>query len=107
MNDTNKYKLINGNDCLKDIPNGAKIYNPDLSLLECDSGYIINENECIPHCYNTCETCFDYSEDPNQQKCLTCLEGYYLVGTPVENEMWAYLKTITSDALKELSCLVN
>lgn len=32
---------------------------------------------------------------------------YCLVGTPVENEMWEYLKTITSDALKELSCLVN
>ena len=42
--------------------------------------YRISEDgkDCIPHCYTTCETCSDYSEDENDQKCLTCNNSYYL-----------------------------
>ena len=79
MNSTHQYKFINGSNCLKEIPIGSKIYNSNLSLLVCDNGYILDNNDtCIPHCYNTCETCSDYSTNKNEQKCLTCIEGYYL-----------------------------
>ena len=73
----NKYKILNGTECLSDIPEGAEIYNSNLFLLSCKKGYILNENICVPHCYESCETCSDYSTDENDQKCLTCKNGYY------------------------------
>ena len=33
------YKLINGTDCLSEIPNGAEYYNENLKLLKCKEGY--------------------------------------------------------------------
>ena len=78
-NGNKKYKFINGTECLDQIPpEGAKIYNENLSLLVCDSGYILKDNTCITHCFNTCKTCYDYSENENEQKCKTCIDGYYL-----------------------------
>ena len=44
MNSTYQYKIINGTNCLKEIPTGAKIYNSNLSLLICDNGYILNND---------------------------------------------------------------
>ena len=64
MDNGKKYKFINGTECLSEIPTeGAKLYNENLSLLICDSGYILQDNTCKVHCFNTCETCFDYSEN--------------------------------------------
>ena len=86
MDDNKKYKFINGTECLSEIPlEGAKIYNENLSLLVCDSGYILQENTCIIHCFNTCKTCFEYSENENEQKCKTCIEGYYIVDNVANN----------------------
>ena len=86
MDDNKKYKFINGTECLSEIPlEGAKIYNENLSLLVCDSGYILKENTCIIHCFNTCKTCFEYSENENEQKCKTCIEGYYIVNNIANN----------------------
>ena len=80
MNSTHQYKLINGTNCLSEIPTGSKLYNFNHSLLICENGYILdNDNDmCIPHCYDTCETCSDFSTNTNDQKCLSCKEGYYL-----------------------------
>ena len=74
-----KYKFINGNNCLETIPNeGAILYNKNLSLLLCDKGSILQDDKCITHCFNTCVTCFDYSENENEQKYKACIDGYYL-----------------------------
>ena len=74
----NKYRFINGTKCLNTIPSNAKVNKSELYLLECDSGYILNGDTCVIHCYNTCETCYEYSENSKKQRCKTCKEGYYL-----------------------------
>ena len=68
------YKLIGSTECLSEIPNNAEEYNTNSHLLICKSGYILNENNCVPHCYTTCVTCSAYSENEEDQKCLTCKE---------------------------------
>ena len=78
MDSSKPYKLIGSNECLENIPSTAKEYNNKLYLLICKSGYILYENNCVPHCYPTCETCSDYSQNSEDQKCLTCNESYYL-----------------------------
>ena len=78
LEEDKKYKILNGTECLDEIPDGAEVYNQELYLLACQSGYILEENACVPHCYNTCDTCFDYSTDSTDQKCKTCIQGYYL-----------------------------
>ena len=78
LNIANRYKLINGTKCLNGIIEGSEIYNPDLYLLKCSSGYILNDNNCILKCYKTCEECTEFSSDENAQKCIKCKEGYIL-----------------------------
>ena len=79
MNSSNPYRLINSSECLSNIIEGSEIYNSKLYLLKCKNGYIFSDNICIPHCYETCNTCSEYSEDENSQKCLTCKNNnYYL-----------------------------
>lgn len=80
MNSSNPYKLINTTECISNVITGAEIYNSNLYLLTCKKGYILSNNICIPHCYSSCETCSDYSENEDEHKCLTCKEGYYLEG---------------------------
>ena len=75
------YKLINTSQCLSDIPDGAEIYNNKLNLLKCKSGYILKDENCVPNCYETCETCSEYSEENDNHKCLTCKENYILDNT--------------------------
>ena len=51
--------------------------------MECASGYQFDsvEKKCVPHCYNSCLKCTDYSEDSENHLCIECKEGYYLNGT--------------------------
>ena len=80
MNNEKPNKLINTTECLSDnqIPVGAEYYKENLKLLVCKSGYILNEGTCIPHCFENCETCTEYSTNEAEQHCITCIEGYYL-----------------------------
>ena len=73
-----KYKLINGTECLSSIPEGYEVYNENLGLLVCKSGYIFDNGNCVPHCYNTCGICTEYSTNENYQHCINCTEGYEL-----------------------------
>ena len=108
LDDDNKYKLINGTECLSEVINGSEIYNSELFLLICKSGYILKENNCIPHCFNDCELCTEYSTNISNQKCISCKEGYYLdqdsncmkiisttiiTNSPKINDESTYLKT--------------
>ena len=79
LNTTHKYKLINGTKCLEEIIENSEIYNSELYLLICKSGYILYDNKCVSHCYENCESCSDFSMDISNQKCKTCKEGYSLI----------------------------
>ena len=48
LNSTHKYKLINGTECINEIIEGSEIYNSELYLLICKSGYILDDNICVP-----------------------------------------------------------
>ena len=74
------YKLINAPNCFScaDIPEGSEIYNSKFYLLKCKSGYLLGNGTCIPHCHENCQTCSEYSEDINSQKCLTCKPNFIL-----------------------------
>ena len=39
----------------------------------------IKENQVPKQCHPSCTTCEDYSNDDNDQKCLTCREQYYFL----------------------------
>ena len=68
LDSTHKYKLINGTECLNEIIEGSEIYNSKLNLLVCKSGYILNDNKCIPHCYERCKLYYEFSMDTLNQK---------------------------------------
>ena len=85
--DTNKpNKLIDTQICLSDseIPEGAEYYKKNFKLLVCKSGYILDGNTCVPHCFEYCQTCTEYSTSETEQHCKTCKEGYYFEN---ENQM--------------------
>ena len=80
------YRIMNTDECLENKPNNTDFYNEKLYLLVCSNGYQLDteSNQCVPHCYTTCETCSDFSEDSTNQKCLTCKTGYNLNGETCE-----------------------
>ena len=77
---TAKYRLVNDNskECRSEIPEGAEEYNTHLNLLRCKSGYRLDGDNCVTHCYSLCNTCSEYSTDEQDQKCYTCIDGYIL-----------------------------
>ena len=82
MESPKKYRFIGGTNCLDESilsTEGVLEYNRDLFLLVCDNGYTLENDRCIPHCYKTCLRCSDYSEDKTNQKCKSCIKGYYLL----------------------------
>ena len=84
LENTKKYKIIDSTICLSqsEIPVEAEEYNPNFYLYKCKSGYQLGEDgkTCIPHCYPTCKTCSEYSEEEDAQKCVSCNDSYYLEG---------------------------
>ena len=73
------YKLINGTECLVDFnETSMEYYSQNLKILQCKSNYKFINNECVLNCNINCETCNEYSEDVNHQKCQSCKEGFYL-----------------------------
>ena len=99
------YKLINTSQCLSedDIPEGVEIYNNNLYLLKCKSGYILKEEKCESKCYKNCDSCFEYSEDPNDQKCIECKDNFILEGdnciNPTTNTPTKINNTIQIDSI--------
>ena len=75
---TKIYKFEEGNTCLSSIPDGAIISNERLNLLKCDAGYQYNDNSCKKSCYDLCASCSEYSENEEDQKCLSCIDGFDL-----------------------------
>jgi hypothetical protein len=58
--------------------NSTEYYNEDLKLLKCKSGYILKDGTCTTHCYETCETRSEHSDDITNQKCETCKTNFIL-----------------------------
>ena len=77
---TSKYRLVNDDSktCRSQIPDGAEEYNTKLNLLRCKSGYRLEGDNCVTYCYSLCNTCSDYSTDEENQKCYSCIDGYFL-----------------------------
>ena len=49
----------------------------NLYLLKCKSDYKLKDETFILKGYENCDTCSEYSENINSQKCLICKSGYF------------------------------
>ena len=79
--DGNKYRIINTTQCIGYIPNNTEFYNENLNLLKCKENYYLDNYQCFPNpesCYEKCETCYEISNNTDDQKCLSCIEGYII-----------------------------
>ena len=78
--DGNKYKLIGSKECRGSKPDSMKYYNSRFNLLECEEGYKIEGNDCVSDkkCYDNCQDCSEYSDDPLNQKCTECKSEFLL-----------------------------
>ena len=73
----NKYKFINTEGCISNIPANADFYNENLNILKCKTNYSFVDGKCVPnYCYDRCSTCSEISSDINDQKCDSCKEGF-------------------------------
>jgi hypothetical protein len=73
LNKTNPYKLINTKKCFSAPPEGTKIIDDKLKLLNCLDGYTLKNDTCIVNkCNSHCKICKEYSEDDNNQNCISC-----------------------------------
>jgi len=82
MNSSYPYKLIGGTDCLNEIIDDSYLYNANLKLLKCNTGYHLENNKCIldKQCYELCKECTEISDNETDQKCSSCLDGFDLDG---------------------------
>ena len=75
------YKLFNTSGCISNIPSNSIPYNSNthLKIYKCKELFHPYDNgKCVPDfCYENCLECYEASDDENDQKCLTCKEGYY------------------------------
>ena len=77
-----KYKLLNTSECIDYIPNNSEQYNSNtyLNIYKCQKNFHPYNYACVPDfCFANCEVCYEASNDTDNQKCLTCKSGYYLV----------------------------
>jgi len=73
INKNNPYKLINTKKCFSTPPEGTKIIDEKLKLINCSDGYSLKNDTCIiDKCNSHCKTCKGYSEDDNNQNCISC-----------------------------------
>ena len=73
LNKENPYKLINTKKCFSSPPEGTKIINEKLKLINCSDGYTLKNETCVVNkCNSHCKTCKGYSENDNDQNCISC-----------------------------------
>ena len=73
LNKENPYKLINTKKCFSSPPEGTKIINEKLKLINCSDGYTLKNEACVINkCNSHCKTCKGYSENDNDQNCISC-----------------------------------
>ena len=81
--DGNKYRLINTIDCIGTMPDNSEFYNENLYLLKCKENYYLDNYRCLPDpesCYEKCISCSEISTNDEDQKCLSCKDGFTLEG---------------------------
>ena len=78
LDSSNEYKFINSDKCISSKPDNSEYVYEKYKILKCSSGYKLNDGKdaCITNCYELCETCYDYSNNPDNQNCINCIEGY-------------------------------
>ena len=73
LNGENKYKLVGHSECLKDMPSNSYYVNEKLLIIACNEGLTYYDGQCVEkHCHENCNTCTAYSNDKNDQKCISC-----------------------------------
>ena len=67
------YKMYNQPICLETKPDNSIYINEELKIIDCDKNYKFENGECITiKCHDNCDKCTMYSDDNNDQKCLSC-----------------------------------
>ena len=86
INTQSQYKLINSTGCKENsCPEGAIEYNTDLHICICneEEGYYFDGENCISQtpkkCHPYCNDCTSYSDDNNEQNCISCNESLNFV----------------------------
>ena len=76
----NQFKLMGAQGCKGTPSDSMDIYSERLGLLKCKEGYILNGTDCIPNitCFERCESCYNNSDNIDDQKCLTCKEEFLI-----------------------------
>ena len=80
MDSEKKYKLLNSTGCVDENEANTIVVNEKLKFLSCKENYTLNNGRCVPICYELCETCEEYSDNINDQKCTSCSNDYLLKG---------------------------
>ena len=77
IEETKPFRFVGGTECLSKKPDNSYFFNEDLGLLKCNSGFHYENNSCKEgECYELCEGCESYSTDADDQKCLSCINGF-------------------------------
>ena len=65
------YRFIGTNKCIANKPTNSEFANEKYDILKCSAGYKLDEDNdiCITNCYELCDTCEDFSDNHNDQKC--------------------------------------
>ena len=75
------FKMVNYLGCLDKQPDNSYFINENLKLLACIDGVIFKDGRCGEFkCYDNCKKCYGDSNNPNEQKCLTCKDNFVLQG---------------------------
>ena len=92
---SNPFKIYDKEGCLQIIPKGIFLLYEDLKIFEnfisnyeecknsescdkCKDGFKYENGECIQEtkiCHSNCEDCTEFSNDDNNQKCISCQSG--------------------------------
>ena len=77
------YRFIGTNKCIANKPTNSEFANEKYDILKCSAGYKLDEDNdiCITNCYELCDTCEDFSDNPNDQKCKGCKSSEYILNT--------------------------
>lgn len=67
-----EYKFYNQSGCFNEKPANSIDVNAELKIIDCEKNYKYENGKCILRCHDNCEQCSSYSEDNNNQNCISC-----------------------------------
>ena len=68
-----EYKFFNQTGCLQERPVNSIDVNSELKIIDCANNYKYKNGKCLlSNCHDNCDECNYYSEDNNNQQCISC-----------------------------------